>query len=67
MADIGPENENGFPDTVLSASYIPLLCLILISENRVGACLFCGEDQIPVQHKKSEYLMTGSCLCLTVL
>lgn len=50
MADTGPENENGFPDTILSASYVPALCLILSSENRVGICLFCGEDQIPVQH-----------------
>lgn len=50
MADTGPENENGFPDTILSASYVPALCLSLSSENRVGTCLFCGEDQIPVQH-----------------
>lgn len=40
MADIGPENENGFPDTILSASYVPSLCLILSSKNGVGTCLF---------------------------
>lgn len=50
MADIGPENENGFPDTILPASYVPSRCLILSSENGVGTCLFCGEDQSPVQH-----------------
>lgn len=49
MAEIGPENENGSPDsTLLSASYVSSLCLMLGSENGVSTCIFCGEDHTPV-------------------
>lgn len=40
MAEIGPENESGSPDSTLSASYVPSLCLMLGSENGVSTCVF---------------------------